>query len=63
MIGYVDGTHIRLQWPGQNETDYVNCKGYHSIKVQAICDHRGEKLEILFYYFLGGNMLSGYFLC
>ena len=61
VIGCVDGTHIRLQCPSQNEADYVNRKGYHSINVQAICDHRGEKLEIFLYYFLGENMLSGYF--
>ncbi|XP_068737172.1 putative nuclease HARBI1 [Montipora capricornis] len=63
VIGCVDGTHIRLQCPSQNEADYVNHKGYHSINVEAICDHRGEKLEIFLYYFLGEHMLSGYFLC
>ena len=63
VTGCVDGTHIRLQRPSQNEAEYVNRKGYHSINVQAICDHRGEKLEIFLYYFLGENMLSGYFLC
>ena len=63
MIGCVDGIHIRLQRPRQNGVDYVNRKGYHSINVQAISDHRGEKLEIFVYYFLGENILSGYFLC
>ena len=63
MIGCVDGTHIRLQRPSQNEADYINRKGYHSINVQAICDHRGEELEIFLYYFLGENMLSFIFLC
>ncbi|XP_015778386.1 PREDICTED: putative nuclease HARBI1 [Acropora digitifera] len=41
VVGCVDGTHIRLQRPSQNEADYVNRKGYHSINVQAICDHIG----------------------
>ena len=36
VIGCVEGTHIRLQCPSQNEGDYVNRKGYHSINVQAI---------------------------
>ena len=61
VIGCVDGTHIRLQRPSQNEADYVNRKGYHSINVQAICDHRGEKLEIFFHDFLGENMLWLFF--
>ena len=33
VIGCVDGTHIRLQRPSQNEADYVNRKGYHSVNV------------------------------
>ena len=41
-IGCVDGTHIRITAPSENEPDYVNRKGYHSINVQAICDHRGK---------------------
>ena len=41
-IGCIDGTHIRITAPSQNEPDYVNRKGFHSINVQAICDHRGK---------------------
>ena len=41
-IGCIDGTHVRITAPHQNEPDYVNRKGYHSINVQAICDHRGK---------------------
>ena len=61
MIGCVDGTHISIQRSSQNEADLVNRKGYHSINVQAICDHRVEELEIFLYFFLGENMLSGFF--
>ena len=32
VIGCVDGTHIRIQAPSQNEPNYVNRKNYHSIK-------------------------------
>ena len=39
-IGCIDGTHVRILAPSQNEPDYVNRKGFHSINVQAICDHR-----------------------
>lgn len=41
VIGCVDGTHIRIQAPNENENDYVNRKGFHSINVQAICNHKG----------------------
>ena len=40
-IGCIDGTHVRILAPSENEPDYVNRKGFHSINVQAICDYRG----------------------
>ena len=42
VIGCIDCTHIRIQAPRVNENDFVNRKGYHSLNVQAICDHKGE---------------------
>ena len=41
VIGCVDGTHVKIQGPTENENDYVNRKGFHSINVQAICNHKG----------------------
>ena len=41
VVGCVDGTHIRIQAPSQNEPNYVNRKNYHSINVQVICDDLG----------------------
>ena len=41
VIGFVDGTQIRIQGPTENENNYVNRKGFHSINVQAICNHQG----------------------
>ena len=42
-IGCIDGTHVKVIAPSENEPDYVNRKGFHSINVQAICDHRGNQ--------------------
>ena len=41
VIGCIDGTHIRIQAPSDDEPAFVNRKGYHSINVQAVCDHQG----------------------
>ena len=41
VIGCIDCTHIRIQAPSQNEQNYVNRKGYHSVNVQVICDDKG----------------------
>ncbi|XP_044165252.1 putative nuclease HARBI1 [Acropora millepora] len=41
VIGCVDGTHIRIQAPHENENGYVNRKGFHSTNVLGICNHEG----------------------
>lgn len=38
VLGCVDGTFIRIIAPSENEPDYVNRKGFHSLNVQAVCD-------------------------
>ena len=42
VIGWVDGTHIRIQTPNEHENTYVNRKGFHSINVQEVCNHEGQ---------------------
>ena len=42
VIGCVDRTHVRIQEPRANENNFVNRKGYHSINVQAVCNHKGR---------------------
>ncbi|XP_062571768.1 uncharacterized protein LOC134233782 [Saccostrea cucullata] len=39
VIGAIDGTHISITPPGENEADYVNRKSFHSIILQAVCRH------------------------
>ena len=38
--GAIDGTHIPIQAPPENHTDYVNRKGYHNVIMQAVIDAR-----------------------
>ncbi|CAG2202153.1 HARBI1 [Mytilus edulis] len=42
VVGCIDGTHIRITGPSIDEPAFVNRKGFHSINVQAICDHEGN---------------------
>ena len=39
-VGAVDGTHIEILAPEDCTKDYYNRKGYHSIILQAVGDHR-----------------------
>ena len=48
VIGAIDCTHVRLLSPsGGNEYAYVNRKGFHSINIQGVCDHRGNYLSFI----------------
>ena len=47
--GAIDGTHIPMQAPLENRTDYINRKSYHSIVVmQALVDSKSWKIKLLF---------------
>ena len=45
--GCIDGTHIPIQAPSEDEENYVNRKGWHSINVQAICDSEGKFYDVV----------------
>ena len=47
VIGCIDGTHVRIQGPSAHKSEIVNGKGFHSINVQVICDHRGKDPGLL----------------
>lgn len=38
VIGAIDGTHIRIKAPHENEEVFVNRKQFHSLNVQVVCD-------------------------
>ncbi|KAL4703688.1 hypothetical protein ACJJTC_005252 [Scirpophaga incertulas] len=37
-VGCIDGTHVAIVKPSQNEERFYNRKGYHSRNVLIICD-------------------------
>ena len=41
VIGRIDCTHVKIVAPSEDEPAFVNRKGYHSINVQAVCNHEG----------------------
>ena len=46
VLGAIDGTHVRIQAPSEDEASFVNRKGVHSVNVQAVCDAKGKTFLI-----------------
>ena len=46
VIGLIDCTHAKIQCPSENEADYVNRKGVHSINVQCVTDHLQRYIDV-----------------
>ncbi|XP_075769752.1 butyrophilin subfamily 3 member A3-like isoform X2 [Pelodiscus sinensis] len=44
--GAIDGMHIPIRAPEHQASRYVNRKGYFSMILQAVCDHRGQFTDI-----------------
>ncbi|XP_045483122.1 uncharacterized protein LOC123688582 [Harmonia axyridis] len=40
VIGCIDGSHIKINRPGNDRESYINRKGYHIILIQGIADHK-----------------------
>ena len=40
VLGAIDGSHIAKTPPGTHEDVYINRKGFHSVVLQAVRDHR-----------------------
>jgi hypothetical protein len=37
-IGAIDGCHIPIKTPRENDSEYINRKGFHSLQLQAVWD-------------------------
>ncbi|KAF2893363.1 hypothetical protein ILUMI_12810 [Ignelater luminosus] len=48
VIGVIDGSDIEIPKPSENQTAYINRKGYHSLLLQGIVD-RKKHLEIFWF--------------
>ena len=44
--GAIDGTHIPIIVPKDKRNDYYNRKGWYSMVMQAVCDHRYRFYDI-----------------
>jgi hypothetical protein len=40
VCGFIDGTHIPVKPPAKDRDSFINRKGYPSINVLAVCDHK-----------------------
>ena len=47
VIGCIDGMHVPILAPRQNEDLFVNRKNFHSIDIQAICDSDLKFIDIV----------------
>lgn len=39
VLGAIDGSHIEITAPKDHPASYINRKGFHSVLLQAVCDH------------------------
>ncbi|CAL9690972.1 unnamed protein product [Knipowitschia caucasica] len=46
-IGSIDCTHVRIKAPSPDSFPYLNCKHFHSINVQLICDSNNHLLNVV----------------
>ncbi|KAK4325124.1 hypothetical protein Pmani_004278 [Petrolisthes manimaculis] len=47
VVGFIDGSHIRIVAPKEYEAEYVNRKNYHSINIQLVFDAQYRILDVV----------------
>ena len=46
IIGAIDGSHVEIKPPGEDEQSYYNRKKRHSVVLQGVCDGRGAFTDV-----------------
>ncbi|KAJ8910412.1 hypothetical protein NQ315_002864 [Exocentrus adspersus] len=46
VIGYIDGSHIEISKPKENQESYYNRKGYHSLLLQSIVNCNKKFIDV-----------------
>uniref|UniRef100_UPI00398F1EE5 putative nuclease HARBI1 n=1 Tax=Pristiophorus japonicus TaxID=55135 RepID=UPI00398F1EE5 len=44
--GTIDSTHVTLRVPQNNPEMFRNCPGFHSLRVQLVCDHHRKIMAV-----------------
>lgn len=58
VVGAIDGTFIPIKAPAQNPEVYNNRKCFHSITLQAICNHERMFTDVLWAILVQLGMLA-----
>lgn len=45
-IGAIDGSHIEIPKPEDNQDSYINRKGYHSLLIQGVVDNNKKFIDV-----------------
>ncbi|VEN62190.1 unnamed protein product [Callosobruchus maculatus] len=62
IIGAIDGCHIKIDKPSNDPDSYINRKGFYSIQMHAVCDHRRKIIDLFVGYPDSGYPLQKYVL-
>lgn len=46
VLGAIDGTHIKIKKPQADQEVYYNRKGYHSLLLQGVADHKKRFIDV-----------------
>jgi len=52
----IDGCHIKIVRPDNDPDSYINRKGYYSIQMQVVGDHKGKIIDFLPVLFCPGSV-------